>query len=497
MEFIQVYDEGVSQYAYIIGCDKTREAVVIDPQRSIKQYLEIAERKNLKIVAVTETHIHADFLSGIREFLNRTNVKAYLSEHGKSEGWDYAWVSDKDNVDFVKDGSKITIGTITLDVVSTPGHTPEHVVFMVTEGDAPLPLGVVTGDFVFAGDLGRPDLLERAAKQDGKMKEGAEALFKTVQKFKDNPDSLMIWPGHGAGSACGKSLGNIPYSTWGYEKKTSPALQYNERQSFMEYITAAQKEPPLYFARMKHLNNKGAPLLASQNEYKALSALEMKALAEDKKDLLVIDTRDNRNEVMAGHIKGTFYAPFGSLSTATGSMIEDAGLPIVLVVDETLSAEAKNRLINIGYDNVIGYMTPKSLGVYLEKYAKAERIATATFAAINDELQAGTLTVVDVRSGTEYESAHIDGAIFAPYTRLPEFLGDIPKTGKLYVHCGSGQRASVAVTYLKAQGYDVVLVNDSFSNSYVAGATSCGMNPAPVSACSSAAAATATGTCGV
>lgn len=494
MEFIQVYDEGVSQYAYIIGCDKTREAVVIDPQRSINQYLEIAERKNLKIIAVTETHIHADFLSGIREFLNRTSVTAYLSDHGKSEGWDYAWVSDKDNVTFVKDGSKISVGTITLDVISTPGHTPDHIVFMVTEGNAPLPLGVVTGDFVFAGDLGRPDLLERAAKQDGKMKEGAEALFKTVQKFKTQPDSLMIWPGHGAGSACGKSLGNVPYSTWGYEKKTSPALQYNEQQSFMDYITGAQKEPPLYFARMKHLNNKGAPLMAEQKAYKPLSALEMKTLAENEKDLLVIDTRDNHNEVMAGHIKGAFYAPFGSLSTATGSMIEDVRRLIVLIVDDLRINEARSRLVNIGYDNIVGYMTPKSLSVYLEKYAKAERIATTSFAAINDELQAGALQVVDVRSGTEYEAAHIDGAIFAPYTRLPEFLGDIPKTGKLYVHCGSGLRASVAVTYLKAQGYDVVLVNDSFSNSYVAEATSCGIKPVTSSACSIAPAAS--GTCG-
>ncbi len=494
MEFIQVYDEGVSQYAYIIGCDKTREAVVIDPQRSIEKYLEIAERKNLKIVAVTETHIHADFLSGIREFLNRTNVKAYLSDLGKSEGWDYSWVTKDDNVEFVKDGSKIKFGEITLDVVSTPGHTPDHIVFMVTEGAAPLPLGVVSGDFVFAGDLGRPDLLERAAKQDGKMKEGAEALFKTVQKFKNQPDSLMVWPGHGAGSACGKSLGNIPYSTWGYEKKTSPALQYNEQKDFMDYITGAQKEPPLYFARMKHLNNKGAPLLSTQKEFKSLSAIEMDSLLKAEKDLLVIDARDNRAEVMAAHIKGTFYAPFGSLSTATGSMIEDAARPIVLIIDEQRSEEARTRLINVGYDNVLGYMTPKSLGVYLEKFGKAERIPVTTFAAINEELQAGALKVVDVRSGNEYESAHIEGAIFAPYTRLPEFLCDIPKTGKLYVHCGSGLRASVAVSYLKSQGYDVVLVNDSFSNSYVAGATSCGTKAAPATACPTAPAAT--GTCG-
>ncbi len=494
MEFIQVYDEGVAQYAYIIGCDKTREAVVIDPQRSIDQYIALAESKNLKIVAVTETHIHADFLSGIREFLNRTGVKAYLSEHGKSEGWDYGWVTASDNVEFVKDGSKIKFGEITLEVLSTPGHTPDHIVFTVSEGSAPLPLGVVTGDFVFAGDLGRPDLLERAAKMEGTMKKGAEALFKTVQKFRNQPDSLMIWPGHGAGSACGKSLGSIPYSTWGYEKKTSPALQYNDEQAFMDYITGAQKEPPLYFARMKRLNNKGAPLLSNQKEFKALSALEMKKLAGQVEGLLIIDTRDERSQVMAAHVRGTFYAPFISMSTAVGSMIEDENRPIVLIVDERRSAEAYKRLINLGYDHVIGYITPKTLAVYLEKHAQAEGIAVTSFAAINDEVQAGALTVVDVRSGTEYEAGHIEGAIFAPYTRLPEFLNDLPKGRKLYVHCGSGQRASVAVTYLKERGYDVVLIDDSFANSFVTGATACGAKPVPAGACSAPVAAT--GTCG-
>jgi hydroxyacylglutathione hydrolase len=245
---------------------------------------------------------------------------------------------------------------------------------------------------------------------------------------------------------------------------------------------------------MKHLNNKGADLLSSQKEFKVLSAIEMAVLVAAENDLLVVDTRDDRNQVMAAHIKGSFYAPFGSLSTAMGSMVEDATRPIVLIIDEQRSAEARHRLINIGYDNVLGYMTPKSLGIYLEKFGKAERIPVTTFAAINDELPAGALKVVDVRSGNEYEAAHIEGAIFAPYTRLPEFLGDIPKTGKLYVHCGSGLRASVAVSYLKSQGYDVILVNDNFSNSYVAGATSCGTKSAPASVCSTAPAAT--GTCG-
>lgn len=463
MEFIQIYDEGVSQYAYLIGSDKTREAIIIDPQRDIHEYLALAEKKNLKIVAVAETHIHADFLSGMQEFLARTPVKSYLSGHGKEQGWGYDWATGKDNIEFVKDGDRITVGDIHLDVVHTPGHTPEHITFLVTEGDNPLPLGAVTGDFVFAGDLGRPDLLERAAKLEGEMKKGAASLYKTVQMFKDKPDSLMIWPGHGAGSACGKSLGNIPYSTWGYEKQTSPALQIDKEEDFSDYITSAQKEPPLYFARMKHHNNKGTRLLDTQRQFSSLSALEFAQKLSHTDSMLVIDTRTDRTAAMAKRVKGSFYAPFPSLSMAVGSMIEDTEQEIILIVDEDKAETARRRLLNIGYDHVNAYVTPETLALYFEKYGTPEELTVTDFSAINDDLKAGRLSVVDVRSIGEYEEAHIDHAIHAPYTRFPEFIESLPENEKLYVHCGSGARASIVVSYLAMHGYKVVLVNDLFA----------------------------------
>jgi hydroxyacylglutathione hydrolase len=464
MEFIQIYDEGVSQYAYLIGSDKTREAIIIDPQRNIHEYLALAERKNLRIIAATETHIHADFLSGMQEFIANTPVQAYLSEHGKDQGWGYDWVKNQKNIKFIKDGDRITVGDIHLDIVHTPGHTPEHITFMVTEGDNTLPLGAVTGDFVFAGDLGRPDLLESAAKLEGEMKKGAATLFKTAQMFKNKPDSLMVWPGHGAGSACGKSLGNIPYSTWGYEKQTSPALQFDKEEDFTDFITSDQKEPPLYFARMKHHNNKGTKLLDDQKQFQVLSALEFSQKLTDSKDIQVIDTRTDRNAAMKSRVSGSFYASFPSLSTAVGSMVEDAEQQIILIVDEDNAGIARRRLQNIGYDNVTAFVTPKTLALYFEHYGTPEPIETTDFASINDDIQAGRLNIVDVRSASEYQEAHIDKAIHAPYTRLPEFTDQLPKNETLYVHCGSGARAAVATSHLAASGYKVILVNDSFAN---------------------------------
>lgn len=462
MEFIQIYDEGVSQYAYLIGSDKTREAIIIDPQRDIHEYLSLAEKKNLKIVAATETHIHADFLSGMQEFLARTPVKSYLSGHGKGQGWGYDWAKDNMNIEFVKDGDRITVGDIHLDVVHTPGHTPEHITFLVTEGDNPLPLGAVTGDFIFAGDLGRPDLLERAAKLEGEMKKGAASLYKTAQMFKNKPDSLMIWPGHGAGSACGKSLGNIPYSTWGM-KNAPVRLQIDKEEEFSDYITSAQKEPPLYFARMKHHNNKGMRLLDTQKRFSSLSALEFSQKLSRSENMLVIDTRTDRAAAMGQRVAGSFYAPFPSLSMAVGSMIEDTEQEIILIIDEDNAETARRRLLNIGYDYVTAYITPETLALYFENYGTPEKLAVTDFPAINDDLKAGRLGVVDVRSIGEYEEAHIEHAIHAPYTRFPEFIESLPENETLYVHCGSGARASIVVSYLAMRGYKVVLVNDLFA----------------------------------
>jgi hydroxyacylglutathione hydrolase len=263
MYFRQIFDPELAQYAYIIGCQATGEALVIDPERDIDRYVEIAGEEGLRIVAVTETHIHADFLSGAREFAEQHGVKLYLSDEG-DENWKYFWAKDSDyDVTFLKDGDVFDVGNIRIRAVHTPGHTPEHVSFLVTDrgGGASEPMGIASGDFVFVGDLGRPDLLETAAGVAGAREPSARRLFDSTKRFLALDDHVQVWPGHGAGSACGKALGAVPQSTVGYERRFNAGLSFDEEQSFVDAILDGQPEPPIYFARMKELNKSGVPIL--------------------------------------------------------------------------------------------------------------------------------------------------------------------------------------------------------------------------------------------
>ncbi|MEO8623348.1 MAG: MBL fold metallo-hydrolase, partial [bacterium] len=197
------YDSKLAQASFLLGCQVTGEAIVVDPNRDIDQYLRAAEDEDLRITQVTETHIHADFVSGSRELAAKAGAQLLLSAEG-GEDWRYAFAAES-NARLLKDGDGITVGRVHLDVIHTPGHTPEHICFLVTDGAATdWPMGALTGDFIFVGDVGRPDLLERAASMVGTMEASAHALFHSIQRFKTYPDYLQLWPGHGAGSACGK-----------------------------------------------------------------------------------------------------------------------------------------------------------------------------------------------------------------------------------------------------------------------------------------------------
>ena len=267
MFFRQIQEPNLSQYAYLIGCQRTGEAIIIDPMRDIERYKALAAQEDLRIVAATETHIHADYLSGAREIAEQEKVKLYLSDLGGPD-WQYFWAKDSSyDVTFVQHGSTFKVGNIAFKVLHTPGHTPEHISFLVTDlgGGADEPMGLLSGDFVFVGDLGRPDLLETAAGEEGAQEPAARILFQSVQDFLTLPEYLQIWPGHGAGSACGKALGAVPESTVGYEKRFNASIQaaLDGEDHFVSAILDGQPEPPLYFARMKHLNKHGASRIGS------------------------------------------------------------------------------------------------------------------------------------------------------------------------------------------------------------------------------------------
>jgi len=254
------YDDRLAQASYMVGCARSGEALIVDPMRHIQPYLAAAQKEGLRITHIVETHIHADFVSGARELAAATDARIYLSDMGPSE-WKYAYADDP-RVVLVRDGDHFMVGNIRIDVLHTPGHTPEHISFMVTDtAGADKPMGVFTGDFIFVGDVGRPDLLEEAAGQAGTKVPGAKQQFASVQRFKALPDYLQIWPGHGAGSACGKALGAIPSTTLGYEKLFNPAFQFTDEAAFVDWLLSGQPEAPRYFAQMKRVNKLGPALL--------------------------------------------------------------------------------------------------------------------------------------------------------------------------------------------------------------------------------------------
>src|SRR5438093_13676915 len=255
------YDDALAQASYLVGDETTGQAIVIDPNRDVDQYLRAAADEGLRVSHVTETHIHADFVSGSRELARRAGARLLLSGEGDA-AWQYRFAHEE-NAMLLKDDSHFQVGEVRFDVLHTPGHTPEHIVLFVTdEATANRPMGVFTGDFIFVGDVGRPDLLERVARETGTMERSARALFHSLRRLRDHPEYLQLWPGHGAGSACGKALGAVPQTTLGYEKRFNPALLAAENEErFLGYVLEGQPEPPLYFARMKRLNRSGPPLL--------------------------------------------------------------------------------------------------------------------------------------------------------------------------------------------------------------------------------------------
>ncbi|WP_419948044.1 MBL fold metallo-hydrolase [Candidatus Palauibacter sp.] len=481
MFFRQVFDEKLAQYAYLIGCQRTGDAILFDPQRDIDRYVGLARREELRIVAVAETHIHADFLSGAREFAERFGVRLYLSDEGGPD-WRYEWAAG-DGYDHtpLTDGARFAIGEIEFEAVHTPGHTPEHMSFLVTDrgAGATEPMGLLSGDFVFVGDLGRPDLLETAAHVEGAMTPAARRLYGSVQRFLDLPDYLQVWPAHGAGSSCGKALGAVPETTVGYERRFSPAIAAarSGEDAFVSHILEGQPEPPMYFARMKRDNKLGPAVLGALPNPPRLSERELPGLAHagvggteaggagtDRAPHVVIDTRPDRSAFMARHLPGSVYVPLTkSFGTAVGSVVVDETAPITLICAETEVEGVVRDLVRIGFDNVRGFVEPEALDRYFAGGGEAAAIPEIDLIAASRLSESGDGEVLDVRYASEYGVSHLPGAVNASYTRLPEYADRLPANGSLLVHCLSGARAAVAASYLAREGRDVHYINDLFT----------------------------------
>jgi len=440
MFFERIYEKGLAQASYIIGCQATKEAIVIDPKRDIDTYLEIAERENLKITHIAETHIHADFLSGSLELAHETSAKIYLSDEGGSE-WQYQF----DHIG-LRDGDVIKIGNIRLEVMHSPGHTPEHISFILTDLPASTePSMIFTGDFVFVGDVGRPDLLEKAAGFEGTMIAGAKEMFQSLKKFKSLPDHLQVWPAHGAGSACGKALGAVPSSTVGYEKLSNWAMKIDDEEVFIQALLEGQPEPPKYFAMMKKLNKVGPKVLGSIPHPARLSVAKfVEALASDYQ---IVDTRDKLS-FAGGHISGSLnIQDTNSFSNWAGWML-NYDKPIILIARERRVDALNRALIRIGIDNLEGYVSDidklEASGLNLEIL---NQISV-------DELNAdiSEYKIVDVRSYTEFDISHIPGAVNIHTGYLENNIDKISNEEKLVVYCTSGDRSAIGASFLVKLG---------------------------------------------
>jgi hydroxyacylglutathione hydrolase len=330
----QIYDADLSQYAYLIGCERTREAIVIDPERDVDRYRAIATAEGLNLNAVAETHIHADFISGARELAGDPAMRVFLSAEGGPD-WQSEWARNLANVTRLRDGDTFQVGHIRFQAVHTPGHTPEHLSYLVTDagGGANEPIALLSGDLLFVGDAGRPDLLESAAGLTGTAEAGAHRLYASLRRIADLPCHVQILPAHGSGSACGKALGAVPSSTAGYERKFNPAWKLaleGPAQPFVDFILRDQPEPPVYFARMKRLNREGPPVLGRLPEPRPLTVDQVIERLEDP-TRVALDARADRAAFMQAHLRGSLYAPAsGRFSDFAGSYL-GPDEPIVLV----------------------------------------------------------------------------------------------------------------------------------------------------------------------
>jgi hydroxyacylglutathione hydrolase len=440
------YDDGLAQASWMVACPGSKEALIVDPNRDVDQYLRAAEKEGVRVTHVTETHIHADFVSGARELAQRAGATLMLSAQG-GEDWSYAYAAG-DGATLLRDGDHFRVGAVRIDVMHTPGHTPEHLCFVVTdEATGDHPMGVLTGDFIFVGDVGRPDLLERAAGFEGTMEAGAMTLFASLQRFKDAvPDYVQLWPGHGAGSACGKALGAVPQTTLGYEKLFNWGLRHTSERAFVAEVLAGQPAPPVYFAHMKRVNRDGPRPLGGFRRPPRITEGRVDDLLADGG--VVVDTRA-APQWMRQHIPGTLSVPLGkSFATWAGSVIP-FDQPFVLMVDEAQLDAAVRDLAMIGMDGAAGWIPVEELDEWVREHGRVGAVTDVDPA----ELALESAAVVDVRNPGEWLAGHIPGSVNVPLGRLAERIDELPRDRPLVVHCQSGARAAVAIALLRTHGF--------------------------------------------
>lgn len=448
------FEPSIAQASYLIGCNKTGESIVIDANRDVNQYIAAAEQEGLRITHITETHIHADYVSGSRELAHKTGGTLYLSDEGDAD-WKYAFANEGR---LLHHGDRLQIGNIRVDVLHTPGHTPEHLTFLITDGAAAdQPIAAVTGDFVFVGDVGRPDLLERAANIKGTMEAGARTLWKSLQLFAAHEDWLQIWPGHGAGSACGKGISAIPSSTLGYERRFNWAFAIKTEEDFVKSVLAGQPEPPKYFAKMKRVNKEGPALLGGFNPPPRVDDDRLPATLET--NAIVIDTRPAASYA-AGHLAGTINIPLNASFVTWAGWLVPAAADLYLIVDDATATRLQDvvrSLAMIGVDVVKGYFSTSAIAKAMENGALIETVEQITAVDLSKRIASREVSVIDVRGANEWAEGRLPTATHIPVGYLADRLQEIPRDKPIVLQCQGGGRSSIAVSLLQRLGVKNVI----------------------------------------
>jgi|SRR5579862_1177842 len=451
MIFRRLFHSHLAQASYLIGCGASHEAIVIDPHRDVDLFLNAARAEGVRIIAVTETHVHADFLSGSHELAAHTGARLYLSGEGRGP-WSYSddLIRDAEAV-LLHDRFVIRIGAVRIEVLHTPGHTPEHLTFLITDtAVADEPMGAVTGDFVFVGDIGRPDLLERAVRVTGSADAAAHQLYRSLGRLAPYPDYLQVWPGHGAGSACGRGLSAVPQSTLGYERRHNWALRTGDENAFVTDVLSGQPDAPAYFKEMKRLNANGVPPWREVMRPAFVAPDEV--VAALARGTTVIDTR-SADGFAAEHIPGTINIPFNrAFLTWVGSLVPLEG-EVILIGEEAQLGQAVGDLGLIGFDHVVGYTGPDVVESWRRGNRALEPVVTASVLQVAPRLQSGGVTLLDVRSSSERAAEHIPGSVHIPLGALSDSLDQLDHTHPIVVHCQSGGRSAIAASVLLARGF--------------------------------------------
>jgi hydroxyacylglutathione hydrolase len=437
-------DKGLAQYSYAVGCRQCGETAIVDPRRDVDVYLEFAAARKVEIGYVLETHIHADFASGARELAERTGARLLLSGHDRGELYEVRFPHED-----LKDRDAIQVGSARIVARHTPGHTPEHLSFVVYDMNrtSATPMLMLSGDFVFVGSLGRPDLLGEEAKRAL-----AEQLYESVRGLEDLPDGLEIHPGHGAGSMCGSGMSERPFSTLGFERVANPYLKKGlERDEFLARILGNPPPFPPYYRRMKTVNSEGPPILGVLPGLRPIAVDQFRRLAGEGH--VVIDLRE-QVAYGAGHIPHAFGVGAGTDLSTWASWVVPYDRPMLLVDGEGSTIDSAVRsLVRVGLDRVEGYLDG-GMGAWTGAGLPVERTPQLSPAELHDRLQRGEpIRVVDVRSDGEWRTGHIQGARHIMGGHLKDRVeelrgGDAP----IAIVCGQGYRSTVAASVLERAG---------------------------------------------